>query len=109
MAELDLGRAVRCCALEEVLGYQGGKPSVGYFLRRIFRWYSRQFSTPLHEVSSMPLIDVLREYYEARYEELLGADDLESLEEDQRAWLHRRRLEALDVVPIDIAAEGSAG
>jgi signal peptidase len=40
---------------------------------------------------------------------LIAAWLLESLEEDQRAWIYRRRLQALDVVPIDGAREGSAG
>lgn len=38
---------------------------------------------------------------------LLGAWLLESLEEDQRDWLSRRRLEDLDVVPIDVTAAGA--
>jgi len=39
---------------------------------------------------------------------LLGAWLLESLEEDQRAWLHRRRLEKIDVIPVDVTAQQSA-
>jgi signal peptidase I len=40
---------------------------------------------------------------------LLAAWLLESLEDDQRAWLRRRRLEALDVMPIERAPEIAAG
>lgn len=44
---------------------------------------------------------------------LLGAWILESLEEDQRAWVYRRRLERaglipLDLIPLDLAPEGAA-
>ena len=39
---------------------------------------------------------------------LLGAWLLESLEEDQRAWVHRRRMEKIDVIPVDITAQQSA-
>ena len=38
--------------------------------RRIFRWYSKNFSTPLHEVADLPLEDVLQAYYEDTYERL---------------------------------------
>jgi hypothetical protein len=41
-----------------------------YTLRYIFRWYSRTFATPLHVVESLPMEDVLRTYYEVRYEEM---------------------------------------
>jgi signal peptidase len=39
---------------------------------------------------------------------LVGAWLLESLEDDQRAWLRRRRLAGLDVVPIDGAGQPAA-
>lgn len=39
---------------------------------------------------------------------LLGAWILESLEDDQRAWLYRRRLEKAGVVPLDLIPEGAA-
>lgn len=39
---------------------------------------------------------------------LLGAWLLESLEDDQRAWLHRRRLEEAGVAPTDLLPEGAS-
>lgn len=45
-------------------------PSPDYMLRRVFRWYSKTFHTPLHEVENLPLHDVLVHYHEANYEEL---------------------------------------
>jgi hypothetical protein len=41
-----------------------------YWLRHIFRWYSKTFSTPLHVVESLPLDHVLTAYYEERYESM---------------------------------------
>lgn len=46
------------------------KPDVAASMRRIFRWYSREFSTPLHTVDTLPLEDILQAYYEDRYESM---------------------------------------
>ncbi len=43
-------------------------PDAEAHYRRIFRWYSKTFATPLHEVAALPLYDVLLAYYEDRYE-----------------------------------------
>jgi hypothetical protein len=47
-----------------------------YHLRRIFRWYSKNFATPLHEVYELPLEDVLTHYWESQYEDM-EADERE--------------------------------
>lgn len=41
-----------------------------YNLRSVFRWYSKTFATPLHVVETLPIEDVLRHYFEAKYEDL---------------------------------------
>jgi hypothetical protein len=41
-----------------------------YYLRFIFRWYSKTFHTPLHMVDDLPLIDVITAYYEEMYEKM---------------------------------------
>lgn len=41
-----------------------------YYLRHIFRWYSKTFHTPLHIVSTLPLVDVLTAYFEERFEDM---------------------------------------
>lgn len=46
------------------------KPDVDYMVRRIFRWYSQVFHTPLHVVGELPLEDVLQAYYESLYEQM---------------------------------------
>lgn len=63
---MDLVGAIRLCALWEVMNPE---PSNEYRLRRVFRWYSRTFSTPLEQVSDIPIEDVLQAYYECEYEQ----------------------------------------
>jgi hypothetical protein len=46
------------------------KPDMAASLRRIFRWYSKTFSTPLHIVDDLPLEDILQAYFEDMYENM---------------------------------------
>lgn len=52
-----------------------------YRLRSIYRWYSRTFHTPLHQVPDLDTLDVLQAFYEDRYgdmkEDELHAEILE--------------------------------
>lgn len=48
-----------------------------YRLRFVFRWYSKTFSTPLHKVEELPLVDVLTAYFEEKYEGM-GEEELET-------------------------------
>ena len=44
-----------------------------YFFRKICRWYSEKFNTPLHEVMKGDIItwdEVLLHYYESQFEEI---------------------------------------
>lgn len=66
-------RAVQQIALAAVL-----EPDQDAMLRRIQRWYSRQFSTPLHRVQGLPLLDVLTAFYEDRYESM-SAEERETV------------------------------
>lgn len=47
-------------------------PDRGAQFRRIARWYSQTFATPLHEVFDLPEDFILQHYYEHHYE---GLDD----------------------------------
>jgi hypothetical protein len=64
--------AIHLAALRDVYfarkDRDGGDPLYTY--RKIFRWYSRTFSTPLHQVEELPLEDVLRAWYEETLEDL---------------------------------------
>lgn len=61
-----------------------------YELRRIFRWYSKEFHVPLPQVYDLPLDDVLQHYYEAKYEQMEGVEPDEK-DQDQRPYLIRER------------------
>lgn len=57
--------AQRLQAMKAVLA-----PDEEAWLRHIFRWYSRTFHTPLHQVEELPIEDVLQAFYEDRYEDM---------------------------------------
>lgn len=42
--------------------------STEFFYRKITRWYSNQFHTPLQQVRKMPFMHILQEYYETQIE-----------------------------------------
>lgn len=54
--------AIRTKALRSVV-----KPDMAASLRKVFRWYSEKFATPLHQVDRLPLSDVLTAYFEDMY------------------------------------------
>jgi HEPN domain-containing protein len=74
---LDYYKALRVLALAEVIK---DNPSAQYSLRRVFRWYSKEFHTPLHIVEELPTHDVLTHYYESHYEGL--EDDSNKLNDE---------------------------
>jgi hypothetical protein len=120
---VDLLQALRLDALAGVLIEPKGELTEEdrqRFLRRIFRWYSREFATPLHIVESLPVIDVLRHYYEAKVdamdEDALEAERKLLIETDDERRARIRALEAEDIADDDwaqqvekeIAAEAAA-
>lgn len=48
-----------------------------YFCRKVLRWYSKTFHTPLHQTESLPWLPILQHYYEAHYEALPEKDLLD--------------------------------
>lgn len=50
------------------------KPDYSAFLRKIFRWYSKTFYTPLRDVEDMPIVEILTAYYEELYDKMEEAD-----------------------------------
>lgn len=58
------------------------EPDDDAWLRRVFRFYSRTFSTPLHEVERLPLEDVLRAFYEEVFDQMD-----EEAREERIEWL----------------------
>lgn len=76
MRKFGIVKAARLLALKAVLD-----PDEEYYVRRVFRWYSRNFHTPLHMVPDLPLEEVLEAYYENVYEEVVAEDEPGKLEE----------------------------
>ena len=68
--------ALRLQALRAVLA-----PDEDANLRSIFRWYSRTFHTPLHQVEELPVEDILTAFYEQSYEDLSEEDRKAELDE----------------------------
>jgi hypothetical protein len=64
---MDLIKAIQLRALSNVIL---DDDDAEYRLRFVFRWYSKAFATPLHQVPDLPLTDVLTAYFEERYESM---------------------------------------
>lgn len=90
---MDIPKAIRLIALAAVVGE--GEKDADYAIRKIMRWYSKTFHTPLHVVSTLPVEDVLESYYETSYEEMSEAQreverkELLLSEADRRAAMRK--------------------
>lgn len=109
--DLDFLKALRLCALGAVK-----EKDPEYNLRFIFRWYSREFHTPMADVEAMPLEEVLMHFFECRYENM-DDEELEQEEarlaetrEERLAREEKERLDALDDDEFfqDVKAESDA-
>lgn len=58
--------AVRVIALRNVV--KENNPD--YFMRRVYRWYSKTFHTPLHVVDELPPEFILQHYWEEHFEDM---------------------------------------
>lgn len=86
--------SIRLIALDAVLTRRrrkAGDPiDPDYEMRRVCREYSERFHTPLADVYDLPIDDVLRDYWEAAYEDL-GERPREKHDQDPRTYLERER------------------
>jgi primosomal protein N' len=57
-------------------------PNDAYFQRKICRWYSKEYSTPLKQVLVMAFDEVLTHYYENQFESIPRNDLIEMLIND---------------------------
>lgn len=76
---------------------------VDYQLRRIFRDYSERFHTPLYIVRTLPLDEVLQDYWEACYEDMKAEDmlaDIRRLSQDPERARAAREQEDADEVDL---------
>ncbi len=79
---MHLVEAIRLCSLYAVVSHKNKKvEDQEYALRRIFRWYSKTYHTPLHMVDQLPLMDVLTAYWEEEFEGLEAPDLEQAVEE----------------------------
>lgn len=62
---MDYFESLKLIALDNVIHEKGD-----YGLRHVFRWYSREFHTPLHVVENLPLEDIMTHYFECQYEDM---------------------------------------
>jgi len=61
-----------CVAAKALLSLIDNDPA--YHLRKMRRYISKNFSTPMEKVRAMDLEDLAREYHEAVFEELMGSE-----------------------------------
>lgn len=82
------------------------RPNADYFERKVMRWYSKTFSTPLSEVEELPLEDVFLAYYEEQYADLGSTDREEEIrqllitEEERRQMIFEEEAEDADTFEI---------
>jgi hypothetical protein len=63
--------AIQLISLNNLLNLQADKPTdKEYDLNRIFRIYSKKYSTPLHVVRTLPIHDILTAYFDDLFEDL---------------------------------------
>jgi hypothetical protein len=66
-----------------------------YTLRQIYRWYSRTFHTPLHQVPDLDPLEVLQAFYEDRLGDMKDEELLDEIQD--LIQTHEEKLEALRV------------
>lgn len=105
MEDLSDLAPLRAIALRNVI--VGGDE--GYLLRKIFRTYSKNFSTPLHVVESLPLYDVLLNFFENLFEEMekkdLENERLDVIETDEEILARQKQEDREDAELFEIAKE----
>jgi hypothetical protein len=100
--------AIRVKALRAVL-----RPDIQASLRKIFRWYSTTYATPLHIVDDLPLDDILVAYFEENYwnmeQPLLEREINElSLTPAEREEFEKSEEDSIDAFAAQIAADIAA-
>jgi hypothetical protein len=75
---VDYSTALQVLALREVIDEN---ESPEYRIRKILRWYSKTFVTPLHIAEELPLEDILQHYYECNFEEMSEAERVDAVKQ----------------------------
>jgi primosomal protein N' len=95
-----LYKSIQIKAIESVLD-----PDDTYSYRRICRWYSKTFHTPLHDVYSLDFEHVLSNYYESTFEEIPYNDLYDIAIEDFIPELAEQNNEDAEQYAKDLEAE----
>lgn len=95
---MDNYKAIKTSSLKNVL-----KPNFEYHIRKLYRWYSKQFHTPLQECFDIPVEIVLMHFFEEKYE----AMNEEELQEEVHSLLETedQRKERIEQEEQDKVAE----
>jgi hypothetical protein len=103
---VDLLAAIQILALRNTIKFDEGAADHEYALRRIFRWYSKTFYTALHVVETLPLEDILRAWWEQKYEDMTPEEiEAERLSLTQDPYELRKLQMAEDAADADIAED----
>lgn len=97
--QFDIVEALRIIALKNVVN-----GDAEYHTRFLFRWYSRTFSTPLHEVQNLDIWDILTAYFEEKFEDMSQEEreeQIAALTEDEDEREARLTAEARDRLESD--------
>lgn len=90
--------SLRIIAMRNVMSQD---PPNDYTLRHIYRWYSKEFHTPLHVVDNLPRHFILTHYYEAHYEALRDDSQAEnSLNEEIQGLINPKDESAEEVMRV---------
>lgn len=87
---MDRYHALRLKALLAVM-----RPERDYFLRKIHRWYSKTFHTPIAEVEEIPIDVILEALYEEKYE-AMTSQELDEERQEMLVTEEQRRQEMMD-------------
>jgi len=91
----DITDSIRKLAMLAVI-----EPDASAFLRRISRWFSQTFHTPLNEVEDLPTGYILQHYYEHTFEQMESKDRhnliIELLESPSERADRKRKQESED-------------
>lgn len=109
---MDLFTAIQVQAIRDVLAFRRDtkvREDSQYPLRRIFRWYSKTFHTPLHEVGDLPMEDVMRAYWEEHFEEMdeerLETARVDAMKSDEEREAELAAQDLAEAESLEIAEE----
>lgn len=81
---MDVYTAIKMMAMKAVIS-----PDEGAIVRRIQRWYSKTFHTPLADVEKIDFFELLTHYYEDTYETAASSEDGMSISKALQEEFHQ--------------------